>query len=116
MDVPVLSVLVPFNLDAAPPSDHPSYLPGSTKLPTSLSTTFVKSGPESIPALSWALQHSRTVDIDIRSDLATSDTLWEGFEEVLTSAAKLPEGQKSVPIILCKRRSLNISIPNIVLI
>ncbi|KZP18695.1 hypothetical protein FIBSPDRAFT_791574 [Athelia psychrophila] len=98
-DLPVLSVLVPFSLDAAPPSDMPSYVTGS-KVPISLSTTFVKNGTESVAALAWALQNSRSVDIDIRSDLATNDPLWDGFEDMLTAATKPEEGKKLGSIIL----------------
>ncbi|KAF7971866.1 hypothetical protein HWV62_19739, partial [Athelia sp. TMB] len=97
---PILSVLVPFSLDAAPPSEVPPHLSASAKIPTFLSTTFVKNGPESASALSWALQNSKTVDIDIRSDLATNDPLWEGFEEMLTAATKPEEGKTLGSIIL----------------
>jgi len=99
-DIPVISVLVPFSLETAPPADPPSYLSGSAKVPTSLSTIFTKSGPESLPALTWAVQHSRTVDIDICGDLTQSDALWESFEELLTSVTKAREDHKSTPIIL----------------
>lgn len=100
IDIPVISVLVPFSLETAPPVDPPAYLSGPGKVVTSLSTVFSKYGPESIPALTWALQHSRAVDIDIRCDITESDSLWESFEELLTSAQKATEGQKSTPIIL----------------
>lgn len=100
-DLPVLSVLVPFSLDTAPPSNVPAYLT-SSKIPISLSTTFVKNGPESVAALAWALQNSKSVDIDIASDLATNDPLWEGFEDLLTAATKPEEGKKLGSIILCK--------------
>jgi hypothetical protein len=100
--IPIISVLVPFSLDTAPPVESPSYLSGSPKIPISLSTTFTKVGPESVPALTWAVQHSQAVDIDIRGDLTESDALWESFEELLTSAAKAREGQRSTPIVLCK--------------
>jgi len=96
IDVPVISLLIPFSLETAPPVDPPSYLPGSAKLPISLSTTFVKSTPECVPALTWALGNSRVVDIDIRSDLTESDTLWEGFEELLTTVSNI----KQTPIVL----------------
>jgi len=97
---PVLSVLAPFSLEAAPPSEVPHYLSSSAKIPTLLSTTFVKNLPESASALSWALQNSKTVDIDIRSDLATNDPLWEGFEEMLTAATKPEEGKTLGSIVL----------------
>jgi hypothetical protein len=103
IDVPVISLLIPFSLETAPPADPPSYLPGSAKLPISLSTTFVKSTPECVPALTWALGNSRVVDIDIRSDLTESDTLWEGFEELLTTVSNI----KQTPIVLCKSSGSN---------
>lgn len=80
----------------------PSYVTGS-KVPISLSTTFVKNGTESVAALAWALQNSRSVDIDIRSDLATNDPLWDGFEDMLTAATKPEEGKKLGSIILCEQ-------------
>jgi hypothetical protein len=92
---------VPFSLETAPPADPPSYLPGSAKLPTSLSATFSKIGPESVPALTWALQHSQAVDLDIRGDVA-HDALWESLEELLINATKATEDQKPTPIVLCK--------------
>lgn len=105
-DIPIVSLLVPFSLETAPPADVPSYLSGSTKVRTSLATTFTKSTPDSAPALIWGLQHSRVVDIDVRSDLTESDALFESFEELLTVATKVPEGQKANPIILCKFAAL----------
>jgi len=96
IDIPVVSLLVPFSLESAPPASPPSYLTGSAKLPRSLSTTFVKPTPECVPALTWALENSRVVDIDIRSDLTESDTLWEGFEEFLTTATN----DKQTPVVL----------------
>jgi hypothetical protein len=96
IDIPVISLLVPFSLETAPPANTPSYLPGSAKLPTSLSTIFVKPTPEYLPALNWALANSRVVDIDMRSDLAGSDTLWEGFEDLLTTVTN----NKQTPIVL----------------
>lgn len=104
IDIPVISLLVPFSLETAPPANTPSYLPGSAKLPTSLSTIFVKPTPEYLPALNWALANSRVVDIDMRSDLAGSDTLWEGFEDLLTTVTN----NKETPIVLCKPSTFEI--------
>lgn len=98
MDIPVMSILVPFSLESAPPPGPPSYLTRSTKLPRSLCTTYVKRTPKCIPALIWALDNSHAVDIDVRSDLTESDTLWEDFEEYLTAAT----AERQTPIVLCE--------------
>ena len=97
-------MLVPFNLESPPPTDIPSYLSGSANFHTSLTTIYTKLSPQNTPALSWALQNSRTVDIDVRSDLTVSDSVFEGFEELLATATKVVEGsdKKLAPIILCE--------------
>jgi hypothetical protein len=90
----VLSVIVPFDINAPDRALEVS-LTSSTAL--SLSTAFNKSSPESVKGLHWALGQGRPVDIDIQATL--SDTLLEGFEDMITSAsadiANLP------PVILC---------------
>lgn len=103
-DIPIISVLVPFSLESAPPVDVPSYLSGSGKFPISLITVYTKLSSQNAPALSWALENSRAVDVDVRSDLTESDSVFEGFEELLTTATNVPEGsdKKLAPIILCK--------------
>ena len=94
---------MPFSLETAPPADPLSYLiPASGKLSTSLSATFSKIGPDSVPALVWALQHSQAVDLNIRGDVTQNDALWESLEELLTNATKATEDQKPTPIVLCK--------------
>ncbi|KAH7925944.1 hypothetical protein BV22DRAFT_1112023 [Leucogyrophana mollusca] len=98
-DPQVLSVLLPFKLDAVP-SEIP-YLPTSSKIPTTLATTFVTATPQAAESLNWALQHSRVVDVDVQADIMANDPLWETFEEVLTKATKdLPDDKKGVPIVL----------------
>ena len=103
-DIPIISVLVPFSLESAPPIDGPFYLSRSGKLPISLTTIYTKLSPQNAPALSWALENSHVVDVDVRSDLTESDSIFEGFEELLTTATKVPEGsdKKLAPIILCQ--------------
>lgn len=98
----MISVLVPFSLETAPPAELPAYLARSTKIPVSLSTTFTKPGPETVAALTWALQNSRAVDIDLRCDLTEDEALCDSFEDILTNAAKAAECDKSIPIVLCK--------------
>jgi hypothetical protein len=90
----VLSVIAPFDLDS-PDTALEVLLTSSAAL--SLSTVFNKSSPNSIQGLHWALKHGRPVDIDIQATL--SDSLLEGFEDMITGASVdikiLP------PIILC---------------
>ncbi|KAJ7346729.1 hypothetical protein DFH08DRAFT_869146 [Mycena albidolilacea] len=91
--VPVLSVLVPFDL-AATQHELPSYTSGLS-IPISLSASFSKETPESIASLKWALSQGRPVEIDVRA--ALSDAESDGFGDLLSKAvADLP----SVPPII----------------
>jgi len=78
----VLSVIAPFDLDS-PDTALEVLLTSSAAL--SLSTVFNKSSPNSIQGLHWALKHGRPVDIDIQATL--SDSLLEGFEDMITGAS-----------------------------
>ena len=90
----VLSVIVPFDLDA-PDTAMETLLTSSAAL--SLSTVFNTSSPSSIKGLHWALNYGRPVDIDIQATL--SDSLLEGFEDMITSASVGIENLP--PIVLC---------------
>jgi len=79
----VLSVIVPFDLEA-PDSTVEALLTSST-FPISLSTVFIKFSPDCVKGLHWALNRGRPVDIDIQATL--SDSLLEGFEDMITSAS-----------------------------
>ncbi|KAJ7783284.1 hypothetical protein B0H16DRAFT_487902 [Mycena metata] len=91
--VPILSLMVPFQLQAAQ-HELPAYASGLS-IPISLSTSFTQVTPEAIDSLKWALSQGRPVDIDVRA--ALSDPAFEGFEDLLSKAiADLP----SVPPII----------------
>jgi len=88
----VLSVIVPFDLEA-PDNAVEGLLTSSAAL--SLSTVFIKYSPESVKGLHWALNFGRPVDIDIQATL--SDSLLEGFEDMITNASA---DIKNVPPII----------------
>ncbi|KAJ7703094.1 hypothetical protein B0H17DRAFT_1041603 [Mycena rosella] len=91
--VPILSLMVPFDLETAH-NELPPYASGLS-IPISLSTSFSKSTPEAVASLKWALAQGRPVDIDVLA--ALSDSAFEGFEDLLSKAiADLP----SVPPII----------------
>ncbi|KAJ7722134.1 hypothetical protein DFH07DRAFT_293653 [Mycena maculata] len=91
--VPVLSLMVPFEMHSAQ-HEMPAYTSGLS-IPISLATSFSKSTPESIVGLKWALSQGRPVDIDVRA--ALSDSALQGFLDLLDEAvADLP----SVPPII----------------
>ena len=69
----------------------------TSSTPISLSTVFTKSSPECIKGLHWALNRGRPVDIDIQATL--SDSLLEGFEDMITSASA--DVKALPPIVLC---------------
>ncbi|KAI6125705.1 hypothetical protein EV401DRAFT_2088010 [Pisolithus croceorrhizus] len=107
IDLPILSVSVPFSLDGTAPAEPPSYLAG-TNPPTTLWTTYTSATPEAIANLSWALEHGRAVDIDIQSDIMASisiggSSLYDTFEDLLTKATSpglQATGNKRKPIVL----------------
>ncbi|KAJ6587025.1 hypothetical protein DFH09DRAFT_242963 [Mycena vulgaris] len=91
--VPILSLMVPFDLQTAQ-HELPRYVSGLS-IPIALSTSFSKSTPEAVASLKWALSQGRPVDIDVLA--ALSDSAFEGFEDLLSKAiADLP----SVPPII----------------
>jgi hypothetical protein len=90
----VLSVIAPFDLEAPDPALE-VLLKSSATL--SLSAAFKKSSANSIKGLHWALNHGRPVDIDIQATL--SDSLLEGFEDMITSASV--DIKELPPIVLC---------------
>ncbi|KAI6121507.1 hypothetical protein F5141DRAFT_1186718 [Pisolithus sp. B1] len=106
IDLPILSVSVPFSLDGTAAAEPPSYLAG-TNPPITLWTTYTSATPEAIANLSWALEHGRTVDIDIQSDIMAGITiggssLYDAFEDLLTKATSpgpQATGNKRKPIL-----------------
>jgi len=94
-DTQVLSLIIPFDLDG---QDHAvEALLTSSTAPISLSTVFIKFSPDSVKGLHWALTLGRPVDIDIQATL--SDSLLEGFEDMITSASA--DIETLPPIVLC---------------
>ncbi|KAE9411358.1 hypothetical protein BT96DRAFT_1011188 [Gymnopus androsaceus JB14] len=91
LDVPIVSVMVPFSLES---TDRPS-LP--TSYPVSLTTVFSRLSPNSVESLKWALQQGRPVDIDVHADLS-SDDVFESFEDLLSKA--MTDVSPVPPIIL----------------
>ncbi|KAF8967847.1 hypothetical protein BDZ97DRAFT_1801529 [Flammula alnicola] len=79
----VISYIVPFDLEKPDPAIET--LISSSGVPTSLSTIFTKVSPEAIAGLRWALQRGHPVDIDIQATL--SDSLLEGFEDLMAKAS-----------------------------
>ncbi|TRM69336.1 hypothetical protein BD626DRAFT_393102 [Schizophyllum amplum] len=88
--VPILSLSVPFDLEA---SEHT--LPSSS-LPLSLHTAYNKVSPQAQESLRWAMQQGRPVEIDIQA--VFTDSMWENFEEALGKATA--DIEKAPPIIL----------------
>lgn len=86
---------MPFDLEKPDPAIET--LLTTTTVRTSLSTIFTKNSSEGVEGLRWALQRGCTVDIDIQATL--SDSLLEGFEDLIAKAtADLPAVP---PIVLC---------------
>ncbi|KAF8893959.1 hypothetical protein BD779DRAFT_1435577 [Infundibulicybe gibba] len=93
-DIPVISVAALFSLEDPNPS-VPSYLTGSS-LPISLYSAFKKSTDVSAATLRWGLERGRPVDIEIQALI--SDTMLEGFEDLLIKAIK--DLDNAPPIVL----------------
>jgi hypothetical protein len=70
----------------------------SSNVPTSLSTIFKKDSPEAVEGLRWALKRGRPVDIDIQATL--TDSLLEGFEDLIAKASA--DLETVPPIVLCE--------------
>jgi len=103
----VISFIIPFELEKPDPAIET--LLSTSTVATSLSTIFKKSSPEAIEGLTWALKRGRTVDIDIQATL--SDSLLEGFEDLI---AKATAGLEVVPPIVLSNilpPPLNLDLP-----
>jgi hypothetical protein len=96
-ETPIISVIVPFNLQGPVPTSLPSYLTTS-KLNISLATAYTKTTPESFAILRWALEQNRPLDIDVQANMHDTEVVWESFEDLLTKATSdLPRAN---PIVL----------------
>ncbi|KAF9263240.1 hypothetical protein L218DRAFT_336969 [Marasmius fiardii PR-910] len=92
----VLSVVIPFQLDAEPDESLTAVLHG-VPIPVSLSTTFnAEATPQNVSTLKWALQQGRPVDIDIQADLSEK-ALFESLEDLIV---KTTVGVENVPPII----------------
>ncbi|PPQ63492.1 hypothetical protein CVT24_005149 [Panaeolus cyanescens] len=90
----VISLVIPFNLEN--PDHNIESLIANASLPVSLSTVFTRNSPEAIEGLRWALKQNRPVDIDVQAVL--SDSLLEGFEDMIAKASA--DLEKKSPVIL----------------
>jgi len=81
--IPILSLMVPFTLEAAQ-HELPAYVSGLS-IPISFLTSFSNSTPETIASLKWALSQGRPVDIDVQT--ALTDSAFDGLEDLLSKAA-----------------------------
>lgn len=92
----VISLIIPFDLEK--PDHTIESLIANTTTPVSLSTVFTKNSPEAVEGLKWALKQGKPVDIDVQGVL--SDSLLEGFEDMIAKASA--DLDKKSPVILCK--------------
>ncbi|TFK44800.1 hypothetical protein BDQ12DRAFT_717949 [Crucibulum laeve] len=90
----IVSLVLPFDIDN--PDTSLEAVLSNSSVPISLSTVFTKSTPEAVAGLRWALERNRPVDIDIQATL--SDSVLEGFEDMLTKATA--DLENTPPIIL----------------
>ncbi|KAH9485058.1 hypothetical protein JR316_0001964 [Psilocybe cubensis] len=79
----VISYIIPFNLEQPDPAVES--LVSSAAVSTTLSTVYTGDAPGAVDGLRWALQRGRPVDIDIQATL--SDSLLEGFEDLIAKAS-----------------------------
>lgn len=92
----IISFIIPFELEKPDPAIET--LISSSNVPTSLSTIFKKVSPEAVEGLRWALKRGRPVDIDIQATL--TDSLLEGFEDLIAKASA--DLETVPPIVLCE--------------
>ncbi|KAF9049825.1 hypothetical protein BJ165DRAFT_1454080 [Panaeolus papilionaceus] len=90
----VISLIIPFDLEK--PDHTIESLIANTTIPVSLSTVFTKNSPEAVEGLKWALKQGKPVDIDVQGVL--SDSLLEGFEDMIAKASA--DLDKKSPVIL----------------
>ncbi|KAF8200926.1 hypothetical protein BJ912DRAFT_843679 [Pholiota molesta] len=81
-DSQIISFTIPFDLEKPEPALED--LITSSGAPISLSTVFTKVSPEAVEGLRWALKGGHSVDIDVQATL--SDSLLEGFEDLMAKA------------------------------
>lgn len=91
----VICYSIPFSLEKPDPAIES--LISSTTAPTSLSAIFGGDAPGAVGGLRWALKFGRPVDIDIQATL--SDSLLEGFEDLIAKASA--DLETVPPIVLC---------------
>lgn len=94
-DSQIISFTVPFTLES--PDPLLESLISSSRVPISLSTVFTRLSPEAVEGLKWALKSGHSVDIDVQATL--SDSLLEGFEDLLAKASA--DLENVPPIVLC---------------
>ena len=94
-DPQVICYSIPFSLENPDPAVES--LVTSAKVPVSLTTIFNGDLPGAVDGLRWALKFGRPVDIDIQATL--SDSLLEGFEDLIAKATA--DLEKVPPIVLC---------------
>jgi hypothetical protein len=94
-DSQIISFTIPFDLEKPEPALED--LITSSGAPISLSTVFTKVSPEAVEGLRWALKGGHSVDIDVQATL--SDSLLEGFEDLMAKATA--DLETVPPIVLC---------------
>ena len=72
--VPLLSVMIPLDLENGPPSPDPSILSESS-VPISTSTVFTKPNPRQVEGIKWALEKGLVVNVSVQCDLVTDESL-----------------------------------------
>ncbi|KAG7098660.1 hypothetical protein E1B28_000576 [Marasmius oreades] len=93
----IISVMVPFQLDAPPEELLTTAVLHNSPIPVSLATTFnAKATPQNVSTLKWALEQGRPVDIDVQADL--KEDVFDTLEDLLYKATVNLE--KVPPIIL----------------
>ncbi|KAL4246199.1 hypothetical protein ABKN59_009292 [Abortiporus biennis] len=83
---PILAILVPFDIYSGIPAEVPVYLSTTASPPIVLASTYSQSTPIAIDTLKWALEKGFNVDLDVQSDLRSSEAAWETLEDFFSKA------------------------------
>ncbi|KAK7685343.1 hypothetical protein QCA50_011707 [Cerrena zonata] len=95
--IPVVAILVPFDLEQGIPETTPGYLSGSAKPPIILASTYAQSSPKAVEAFHWALTNGFSVDLDVQAYLRDGENAWESLEDFFANAiprtSPIPDGK-----------------------
>jgi hypothetical protein len=99
--VPVISIMVPLDLENGVPSPEPAILKES-KVRISTTTTFKGASSKQAEGIKWAVERGLIVNVVVQIDLNSGESGWDVLEDLISNSVSVSDAGNKGAIVLCE--------------